>query len=215
LCFAFQDHAQKKSSKLTTLTNGKEDHNGGSDEEAPAFLRRSGWLRNPPDAVCGAACSRNRPLRANTMPHKPKAGWPFVVQRKPGDAAGPQAQWSQQVTQRSNALDLEPGVFTLDDPQAIAQSLKGSADRSERRKASAFQSAMSMLTFYINRAGSQLPAAQRACLEAAKDELRQLYGRARHGEPALEPAPENKRGAAGAPSSAAPKFIERRSSPGS
>ena len=88
-------------------------------------------------------------------------------------------RWSQHVTETSNALDLEPGVFTLADPRAIAASLARSAERSRRRKADPFRSAMSMLTFYVNRAGSQLPARQRARLEAAKDELRTLYGRPR------------------------------------
>jgi hypothetical protein len=81
------------------------------------------------------------------------------------------------VTESSNALDLESGVFTLDDPKKIARSLKRSAERSERRKSDPFRSAMSMLTFYINRAGRQLPPAQRKRLEAAKNELRVLYGR--------------------------------------
>jgi len=84
-------------------------------------------------------------------------------------------RWSRQVTERSNALDLEPGVFALDDPREIALSLKRSADRSARRKAGPFQSAMSMLSFYINRAGTNLSTAHRRRLEAAKGELRQLY----------------------------------------
>ena len=92
-------------------------------------------------------------------------------------AASPSAKWSQKVTETSNALDLEPGVFAMDDPRAIAESLKRSAERSERRKAGPFRSAMSMLVFYINRAGRNLPDDQRARLEAAKDELRTLYGR--------------------------------------
>lgn len=87
--------------------------------------------------------------------------------------------WSQQVTETSNALDLEPGVFALDDPQEIALSLKRSADNSRRRKADPFRSAMSMLTFYINRAGKNLPLEQRERLEAAKGELRVLYGRSK------------------------------------
>ena len=89
------------------------------------------------------------------------------------------ARWSRQVAQRSNALDLEPGVFTLDDPRAIALSLQRSAERSRRRKSGPFRSAMSMLVFYINRAGAKLPEADRARLEAAKDELRELYGKRR------------------------------------
>jgi Protein of unknown function (DUF3175) len=88
-------------------------------------------------------------------------------------------RWSQEVTETSNALDLEPGVFSWDDPHKIALSLKWSADNSERRKASPFASAMSMLNFYINRAGKKLPAQQREVLEKAKDELRDLYGRPR------------------------------------
>jgi hypothetical protein len=87
-------------------------------------------------------------------------------------------RWSRHVTETSNALDLEPGVFAMDDPRRIARSLKRSADRSDRRKTDSFRSAMSMLTFYINRAGSNLPKRQRARLEQAKDELRALYGRA-------------------------------------
>lgn len=87
--------------------------------------------------------------------------------------------WSQRVTEESNALDLEPGVFTFDNPADIARSLKRSAESSDRRKADPFRSAMSMLTFYINRAGRQLHARRRARLEAAKDELRALFARPR------------------------------------
>ena len=87
-------------------------------------------------------------------------------------------RWSQRVTERSDALDLEGGVFSLDDPRRIARSLKRSADRSRRRKSDPFRSAMSMLTFYVNRAGSKLPKKRRGVLEAAKDELRDLYGKA-------------------------------------
>lgn len=88
-------------------------------------------------------------------------------------------RWSQQVTETSNALDLEQGVFSWDDPRRIARSLKGSADHSDRRKSSAFRSAMSMLNFYINRAGKNLPRRQRETLEKAKEELRELYGKPR------------------------------------
>ena len=86
-------------------------------------------------------------------------------------------RWSQRVTETSNALDLEEGVFTWDDPGRIALSLKRSAEASGRRKGTPFQSAMSMLTFYVNRAGSQLSDERRRVLEEAKDELRALYGR--------------------------------------
>jgi len=88
-------------------------------------------------------------------------------------------RWSQRVTTTSNALDLDKGVFTRNDPRSIARSLKKSAERSKRRKSDPFRSAMSMLTFYINRAGSQLPDKQRKRLEAAKDELRALFGKPR------------------------------------
>lgn len=93
------------------------------------------------------------------------------------------SRWSQQVTRSSTALDLEPGVFTWTDPGAIARSLKASAERSERRPTDPFRSAMSMLNFYINRAGRQLDQAQRQRLEDAKDELRALYGRPRRKPP--------------------------------
>ena len=84
-------------------------------------------------------------------------------------------RWSRAVTERSNALDLEGGVFTWSDPKRIAASLKRSAERSRRRKARPYQSAMSMLTFYINRAGTNLSAKQRRVLERAKVELRELF----------------------------------------
>lgn len=87
------------------------------------------------------------------------------------------AKWSQQVTRTSNALDLEPDVFSKRSPAAVARSLKRSAEASGRRKAEPYRSAMSMLTFYINRAGTRLPMRQRRRLEAAKDELRKLYGK--------------------------------------
>ena len=88
-------------------------------------------------------------------------------------------RWSRRVTETSNALDLDPGVFSLDDPRSIARSLKRSADRSRRRKSDPFRSAMSMLNFYINRAGKNLSKTRRSRLEAAKDELRDLYHRDR------------------------------------
>ena len=91
--------------------------------------------------------------------------------------AGTRKRWSQRVTETSDALDLEAGVFALDDPRRIARSLKRSADRSHRRKSDPFRSAMSMLTFYVNRAGEKLPKRRRGILEAAKGELRDLYGR--------------------------------------
>jgi Protein of unknown function (DUF3175) len=85
--------------------------------------------------------------------------------------------WSARVAKESNALDLERRCFALRDPKRIAQSLKRSAERSRRRKAGPFQSAMSMLNFYINRAGRNLPAARKRVLDQAKVELRRLYDR--------------------------------------
>lgn len=83
--------------------------------------------------------------------------------------------WSGRVTRRSNALDLERDVFTWKDSKRIARSLKKSALASARRKAKPFQSAMSMLNFYINRAGKNLPKSQKKILENAKKELRKLF----------------------------------------
>ena len=87
----------------------------------------------------------------------------------------PLKKWSKKVTERSNALDLEQGVFTLKDPKEIAHSLKRSAEQSIRRKGTPYQSAMSMLNFYINRAGKNLSEERRKILEQAKNELRKLF----------------------------------------
>jgi hypothetical protein len=86
-------------------------------------------------------------------------------------------RWSGKVTQRSDALDLESDVFKGKDPHRIASSLKRSAERSKRRKGTAYQSAMSMLSFYVNRAGKNLPKRQKQILERAKAELREAFGR--------------------------------------
>ena len=95
--------------------------------------------------------------------------------KQPASRSG--RRWSQRVTQRSDALTLDKGVFTLRDPKRIAASLKRSAMRSRRRKADPFRSALSMLTFYINRAGRSLPAARKKTLMRAKDELRKQFGK--------------------------------------
>jgi hypothetical protein len=86
-------------------------------------------------------------------------------------------KWSNEVTENSDALDLEKGVFESKDPKHIAASLKKSAEASNRRKANPFQSAMSMLTFFINRAGKNLPSSQKRVLQAAKIELRKTFGK--------------------------------------
>src|SRR3982074_784169 len=86
-------------------------------------------------------------------------------------------RWSQRVTRESDALDLKRGVCKQGDPKKIAASLRGSAERSSRRKAGAYRSALSMLTFYINRAGKTLPKTQRDRLQRAKAELKRVFGK--------------------------------------
>ena len=93
------------------------------------------------------------------------------------DHKGNGEKWSKEVTEHSDAMDLEEGVFEGDDPHEIALSLKRSAEHSHRRKSEPYQSAMSMLTFYINRAGDNLSAHKKTVLEDAKDELRKAFGR--------------------------------------
>jgi DMSO/TMAO reductase YedYZ molybdopterin-dependent catalytic subunit len=95
-----------------------------------------------------------------------------------GAARRPARKWSGRVTATSDALDLKQDVFKQNSPAAIARSLKRSAEHSHRRKSDPYRSAMSMLVFYINRAGRNLPAARKRKLEAAKDELRKAFGRA-------------------------------------
>lgn len=98
------------------------------------------------------------------------------AKKKRGAKAGVK-KWSKHVNKTSNSLDLENSVFKKDDPAAIAKSLKQSARKSHRRKGTPFQSAMSMLNFYINRAGKNLPEKQQHVLENAKNELRKAFGR--------------------------------------
>jgi hypothetical protein len=110
------------------------------------------------------AMVERRKIASRKTPGKPA--------RKP-----PVKRWSQRVTKGSDALDLKRGVFTLTDPKKIAASLKRSAEQSSRRKAGAYRSAISMLTFYINRAGKTLPKTQRDRLQRAKTELKRQFGR--------------------------------------
>ena len=93
----------------------------------------------------------------------------------PKNKAATKKRWSGKVTRESHALDLEQSVFTWKDPKRIARSLKRSAEQSTHRKTDPYRSAMSMLNFYINRAGKNLPKEQKEILEDAKDELRKLY----------------------------------------
>jgi len=117
------------------------------------------------------ATTRRRTAAQKSAPRrKPARG------RRP--ARGKAARyWSGRVTRESDALDLEGGVFGLKDPKRIAASLKRSAEKSRRRKAEPYRSALSMLVFYINRAGKNLPASRRRTLERAKSELRRQFGR--------------------------------------
>jgi len=107
------------------------------------------------------------------------ASWAVMTARKQARMKSRKTRtgkrWSGRVTRESNALDLDKGVFTARSPRKIALSLKRSAEHSRRRKSSPYRSAMSMLTFYINRAGKDLPAARKRVLEKAKDELRELF----------------------------------------
>jgi hypothetical protein len=114
--------------------------------------------------------------RRKTAPGKTPRKATRKLARKPVGKASPK-RWSQRVTRDSDALDLKRGVFKLTDPKKIAASLKRSAQRSSHRKAGAYRSALSMLTFYINRAGKTLPKTQRDRLQRAKTELKQQFGR--------------------------------------
>ena len=113
--------------------------------------------------------SRKTVARRNTPAKRTTA-------RKSSKRATPK-RWSQRVTRESDALDLKRGVFKLTSPKKIATSLKRSAEHSSRRKSGAYRSAVSMLTFYINRAGKTLPKTQRTRLEKAKVELKRAFGR--------------------------------------
>ena len=106
---------------------------------------------------------------------RPLAHRAAMAQTKP--ARKRTSRWSARVTRKSDALDLSRGVFTWKDPKRIAGSLKRSAERSKRRKSDPYRSALSMLTFYLNRAGKNLPAARLKTLQRAKAELRKQFGR--------------------------------------
>ncbi len=108
---------------------------------------------------------------------KTTAGSASSLRRKSSPRKASSKRWSQRVTRESDALDLKHGVFKLTNPKKIAASLKRSAERSSRRKAGAYRSALSMLTFYINRAGKTLPKTQRDRLQRAKTELKHQFGK--------------------------------------
>jgi hypothetical protein len=111
---------------------------------------------------------------AQTSPKRPRT----TARRSKPTGKRTSKRWSSGVTRNSNALDLESSVFTRKSPRQVALSLKRSAERSRRRKGTPYQSAMSMLTFYINRAGRGLPSSKKRVLIRAKDELRKAFGRA-------------------------------------
>ncbi|WP_426751552.1 DUF3175 domain-containing protein [Myxococcus sp. Y35] len=139
---------------------------GTSRRARPAKAEATGRGAKSSEAIRKAGTTAQPSQRAPRQAHH---------QREPGGAQQ-ERRWSCDVTERSNALDLEEGVFTRA-PKDMARSLKRSAEQSSRRKASPFQSAMSMLTFFENRAGRRLAPERRRALEQAKDELRRLYGR--------------------------------------
>jgi hypothetical protein len=120
----------------------------------------------------GLFITRNRNWALPVIPDNDAHSAGFAVAKKAS------RKWSKHVTETSDALDLKNRVFTLKDPKRIAGSLKRSAERSKRRKSDPYRSAMSMLTFYVNRAGKNLPASQRRTLDQAKGELRKQFGRA-------------------------------------
>jgi hypothetical protein len=123
----------------------------------------------------GAKTGRKKATAARAQTSRSKSSR-ARTSRSSGRARSPR-KWSKRVTERSDALDLQEGVFELNDPRQIARSLKRSAERSRRRKSEPYRSAMSMLVFYINRGGRNLPAARKKVLERAKDELRREFGR--------------------------------------
>jgi hypothetical protein len=127
------------------------------------------------------AASRKKKSASRKSPSRKSSSARPSHKRESHSRSQPTRRWSQHVTETSDALDLEGGVFKKGEPKAIARSLKRSAEQSHRRKANPYRSAMSMLVFYINRAGHNLSTARRRKLEQAKDELRALYDKPRKG----------------------------------
>jgi hypothetical protein len=119
-----------------------------------------------------AMAARRKPVKRKASPRSAKS-----ARRKTSTRKTSPRRWSQRVTRESDALDLKKGVFKQTSAKKIASSLKRSAEHSSRRKSGAYRSALSMLTFYINRAGKTLPKTQRARLERAKVELKHQFGK--------------------------------------
>ncbi len=155
-------------------------HGARSTKQAIAIglskARRAGVPLEPPPGVEG----RPRALTpdATAMARRPRADSKTAGKGRATSArTSVRSRWSRRVTERSNALDLEKGVFSQRSPRQIALSLKRSAERSRRRKSDPFRSAMSMLTFYVNRAGKRLDPERKRLLSQAKDELRRVFRR--------------------------------------
>ena len=146
----------------------------GTRQAFPAFLFGHRGAAMVFDAMKKrAANSRNIKAQRSKAQRKQAPS----ASRKQAGSAEPPRRWSAEVTQRSNALDLEPGVFTRTDPKEIAASLKRSAETSPRKKTDSYRSALSMLSFYVNRAGTNLSEVRRRLLMRAKVELRKQFGR--------------------------------------
>ena len=123
--------------------------------------------------------TRRNPATGHKTARRKTTGRKTATRRNTATSGRKQSRrWSAEVTRRSDALDLKDDIFTSRSPRRIAASLKRSAEASKRRKGTPYQSAMSMLTFYINRAGKGLPRGQKDVLERAKGELRKAFGRA-------------------------------------
>jgi len=138
---------------------------------------RARWNKAPrraEDSQAKVRLQKCNPWRTRWRPNPGPLGPEIALTRS---MTRQSSRWSQRVTETSNALDLEPNVFRSDSPRRLAASLKRSAERSRRRKGTPFQSAMSMLNFYINRAGKNLPAERKRVLTDAKTELRRLFGK--------------------------------------
>lgn len=149
----------------------KREPRRAASRKAVSKQARSAAARRRQQTAAGADIMARTHSRRSSSP-RPKSDRPRAARKTLP------RRWARQVAERSDALDLQRGVFTSDDPRRIASSLKRSAERSTRRKAKPFQSAMSMLNLYINRAGRTLPASRRRVLERAKQELRVVIGRA-------------------------------------
>jgi Protein of unknown function (DUF3175) len=146
----------------------------GMMEPVMAEDRKTARSRKPPTRKTARKNTRKTTARKTSSARRKTAG---KTSTKKTSVKASSKRWSQRVTQESDALDLKRGVFTQTDPKKIAASLKRSAEHSSRRKAGAYRSALSMLTFYINRAGKTLPKPQRDRLQRAKTELKHQFHR--------------------------------------